>query len=167
MFEKENQALDMRGLKFAVDAVKRMRHRMRDRFALQIGLELEDVFTRVHDVRVLRFRYSPNQKVNLAGIVREISRDLFADEGVRQIGNLKAALDAVVIGDGDEIHPFRAQRGVKIFWMRIAVGKIEAAKKPFFRALAEARMNVKIAAAHSISDFGMRISERRSAIQSR
>ena len=35
--------------------------------------------------------------------------------------------------------------------MRIAVGKIEAAKKPFFRALAEARMNVKIAAAHSDS----------------
>ena len=106
VLEEQNQPLEMRGLQFAVDAVKRMRHRMHDRLALQIGLQLEDVVARAHDLCVLRFRDSPNQQVNLAGIVREISRDLLADESVRQVGDLQAALDRVVIGDGDEIHPF-------------------------------------------------------------
>ncbi len=109
MFEEENQALEMRDLQFAVDAVKRMRHRMHDRCALQIGLELEDVLADAHDLRVLGFRDSPNEEVDLAGILREISRDLFADEGVRQVGDLQAALDCVVVGDGDEIHPLGAQ----------------------------------------------------------
>ncbi len=91
MLEEENQALQMRGLQFAVDAVKRMRHRMHDRLALQIGLQLENVVADAHDLGVLGFRDSPNEQVNLAGIVREISRDLLADKSVRKVGDLRGS----------------------------------------------------------------------------
>ena len=61
----------------------------------------------------------------------------------------ETAVDRVVIGDGDEIHPAGAQLRVELPRIRVAVRKIEPAEEPFFRALAEARMNVKIAAAHA------------------
>ena len=54
MFEEQNEPLEMRGFQFAVDAVERMRHRMRDGLLLQIFLQLENIVAHRHDLRVLR-----------------------------------------------------------------------------------------------------------------
>jgi hypothetical protein len=72
--------------------------------------------------------------VQLAGIVREVSSNLLADEGPRQVRNFQAAIDRVVIGNRNVIHPTFAQLLVQLLWIGIAVGKIESTEKPFFRA---------------------------------
>ncbi len=80
--------------------------------------------------------------MQLARIIRKTRGDLFADKSARQVRNLEAAVDRIVIGDGDEIHSMLEQLLVQLFWVRITVGKIQAAEEPFFRARAVARVNV-------------------------
>ena len=91
---------------------------------------------------VLRFINSPNEQVNLAWILRKISRNLFAYKSLQLTGDFQTALDRVVIGDCDEIHPARAQLLIERNWLGTAVGKIKAPKEPFFRASAELGVNM-------------------------
>src|SRR6266480_3574447 len=148
MFEEQNQALEMRGLQFAVDAVERMRDRVDNFSALQIALQRKNIVPDNNDVGVLLFRNSPDQDVNLARILRKISGDLLADERVGQIADRQTTVDRVVIGDGDKVHPALDQLPMKLARVGIGVGKIKPAEKPFFRARAEARVNVKVTFAH-------------------
>jgi len=74
--------------------------------------------------------------------VREISGDLRADEGPRQVRNFQAAIDRIVIGNGNVIHPTFAQLFIQLLRIGIAVGKIEAAEKPFFRTRTMARVDM-------------------------
>ena len=80
--------------------------------------------------------------MQLAAVLRKISGDLLADESPRQVRNFQAAIDRVVIGNGDVIHPTFAQLFIQLLWIGIAVGKIESAKKPFFRARTMARVDM-------------------------
>ena len=54
MFEEKDEALEMRGLQFAVDAVKRVGHRVGNALFLEITLQLENVVAHRHDLSVLR-----------------------------------------------------------------------------------------------------------------
>src|SRR5258708_7002523 len=105
MFEEKNETLELRRLQFAVDAVKRMRDRVCDRFALQVTLQIENIHPQLRQLGMLRLRDSPDEEMNLAGILREIGRDLLADEGVLQLRDFQTTVDRVVIGDGNEVHP--------------------------------------------------------------
>ena len=87
--------------------------------------------------------------MQLARIVWKIGGDLFADKCARPINDLQAAFDRIVVGKGDVVHPPFEQFFIQLFRVGIAVGEIETAKKPFFRARTVARMNMKIAPAHS------------------
>jgi hypothetical protein len=58
------------------------------------------------------------------------------------VRNFQAAIDRIVIGNGNVIHPTFAQLFVQLLWIGIAVGKIEAAEKPFFRARTMARVDM-------------------------
>lgn len=80
--------------------------------------------------------------MQLAGIVRKIRRDLFTDKSARQMRNLEATLDRIMIRDGDVIHPALEQLGMQLFRVRITVGKIQASEKPFFRTRAVTRVNM-------------------------
>ncbi len=86
--------------------------------------------------------------MQLAQIVWKISGDLFADKSVRPINDLLAALDGIVVGKRDVVHSSLDQFFIQLFRVGIAVGEIETAKEPFFRARTVARMNMKIASAH-------------------
>ena len=86
--------------------------------------------------------------MQLASIVWKIGGDLFADESARPINDLQAAVDGIVVGNGDVIHSSLKQFFVQLFRIGIAVGEIETAKEPFFRARTVARMNMKIAPTH-------------------
>jgi hypothetical protein len=70
--------------------------------------------------------------VQLAGVVRKVSSNLLADKAPRQMRNFQAAIDRIVIGNGNVIHPTFAQLFIQLLWIGIAVGKIESAEKPFF-----------------------------------
>lgn len=148
MFEEQNEPFKMRGLEFAVDAVERMRDRMRDFSALQIPLQRKNIISNDNDIVVLLFGNTPDQDVNLAGVLREISGDLLADKRVRQIADLETAVDRVVVRDGDEIHPAFHQLSMELARVGIGIRKIKSAEKPLFRARAEAGVNVKVTFAH-------------------
>ncbi len=83
MLEEQNQPFEMRGVELAVDAVERMRDGVRDRFFLQVALQVENVLAQGDDLGVLRFGNSPDEQVNLARILRKISRNLLADKCMR------------------------------------------------------------------------------------
>jgi hypothetical protein len=109
---------------------------------LQVSLQIEDVFADAFNIAMLLFRNAPHQNVQLAGVVRKVGSNLLADEGPRQVRNLQATIDRVMIGDGYVIHPTFAQLFVQLLWIGIAVGKIESAEKPFFRARTMARVDM-------------------------
>jgi len=109
---------------------------------LQVSLQIEDVFSHVFDITMLLFRNAPHQNVQLAGIVGKVSSNLLADEGPRKVRNFQAAIDRVVIGNGNIVHPTFAQLFVQLLWIGIAIGKIESAEKPLFRAHTMARVDM-------------------------
>jgi hypothetical protein len=148
MFEEQNQTLEMRGLEFAIHAVKRMGDGVGDSSALQITLQRKNIVADERDVGVLLFGNAPGEKVNLAGVLRKISRDLFADESVRQITNLQAAIDRVVIGDCHKIHSAFDELAMQLARIGIRIGKIKSPKEPFLGTRAEAGVNMKITFAH-------------------
>ena len=134
MFEEQNQPLEMRCLELAVDAVKRMCDRVRDLCALQIALERENIVPDNDDILVLLFGDAPDQKVNLAGILRKISRDLLANKRVRQIADLQTTVDCVVVSNGDETHSALDKLSMELARVGIGIWKIKPSEKPFFRA---------------------------------
>ena len=64
----------MGGGQLAVDTVKRVSDGVRKRLLLQEGLKVENVVAKAADLGVLRLRKTPDKEVNLARILRKISR---------------------------------------------------------------------------------------------
>src|SRR6267143_2107694 len=138
MFEEQNQPFEMRCVELAVDAVKRVRDRVRDLAALQISLQRKNIVPDDDDVVVLLFGDTPDQDVNLAGILWKISRDLLADESVGEVADFQTAFDRVVIGNGDKIHSVLQQLSMQLARVGIGIRKIKPPEKPFLRPRAEA-----------------------------
>src|ERR1700682_1080163 len=109
MLEEQDETLELGDFQLAVDTIKRMRDGVGDLTGLKVALQGEDVIAKDHDVRVLRLGDTPYENVNLARILRKISRNLLTDERIRQISNFEATVDRIVIGDRDVIHPALAQ----------------------------------------------------------
>src|ERR1700724_3174904 len=120
MFEEQNQALEVCRFQLPVDAVKRMGDGMGDICASEVTLQRKDVVSNNDNIRVLLCGDSPDQKVNLAGVLWKIGCDLLTDKRLRQIADLEAAFDGVVIGDGDEIHPALDKLPMQLAWVGIA-----------------------------------------------
>src|SRR4030095_6110316 len=97
---------------------------------------------------VLRLRKAPDKEVNLARILRKISRNLLAYKRIRKRRNGQRSFDGVVVGDGNKVHPRRLGAPMQLERIGVAVGKIKPAKEPIFRSITELRMKMKIAAAH-------------------
>src|SRR5437588_205115 len=79
MLEKQNEPFEVRCLKLPVNTIKWMRNGVRNFSALQIALKRKYVVSQDRDVLMLFLGDTPDQKVDLAGILREIGRDLLAD----------------------------------------------------------------------------------------
>ena len=55
MLEKEDEPLEMARLEFAVDAIKRMRNRMRDLSGFEVVLQFKNIIADAFDFAVLLF----------------------------------------------------------------------------------------------------------------
>ena len=119
-----------------------MGYGMGDLPGLKVTLERENIVAEDYDVAVLSGGNAPNQKMNLARVLRKICRNFLANEGIRQIRQLEAALNRVVIGDGDVIHPALDQFPMQLLGIGIAIGKIKTPEEPFLGAIAVTRVNV-------------------------
>ncbi len=84
VLEEQNEPLEMRGAELAVDAVKRMRDGMGDRFLLEERLKIENILAQTRNLRVLRFGKAPNEQINFTRILRKISRNLLADKCISE-----------------------------------------------------------------------------------
>jgi len=87
VLEKKDEPLEVRGVEFAVDAVKGMRDGMGERLGLKVLLEIKDVVAQTRDVGMLSLRKPPNEQVNFAWILRKISRNLLANKSIAQRRN--------------------------------------------------------------------------------
>jgi hypothetical protein len=75
---------------------------------------------------------------------------LFADKNVGFVCYCKTAINAVVIGDGDKIHPTLAQFRIELGRFSAAIWEIESPEQPFLRSRTELRVNVEVAPAHTV-----------------
>jgi len=153
MFEQKNESFQMRGPELAVDAVEGVGDGVDDSIFRQISLELENVAAEDRDILMLGLRDSSDEHVNLTWILRKIGGNLFANKSLRLFRNRQATINAVVIGDGDKIHPTLPQLRIKIDRFGATVRKIEPPEKPFFRTRTELGVNVKVAPAHAAFRF--------------
>lgn len=105
----------MMSLQFSVHAVKRVRNCVRDLRGLQVALQVEDVIADTFYIAMLLLGDSPDKNVQLARIVGEICRDLFAEKGAGQVCNLQAAIDRIVVGNRCVIHAALEQLVMQFF----------------------------------------------------
>ena len=105
----------MSRLQFSVHAVERMRNCVRDLRGLQVALQVEDVIADTFYIAMLLLGDSPDKNVQFASVVWEIRCDLFADKGARQVCNLQAAVDRIVVGKGDISHVALEQLAMQFF----------------------------------------------------
>src|SRR5262249_21674647 len=102
--EQQQQLLEVIDGQAIVDVIERMRARMNDSLGVEVGSQLDDVASKRLDLLKLGLRDGPAEDVDPAAIIRKVSGDLVADEGSGQMRDLEGAADAVVIGNGDELH---------------------------------------------------------------
>src|ERR1700693_376063 len=114
-----------------------MGDRMVDPCERQILLKLVDIPSDLLDLSVLRLGEVPEKQVDLYAIVGKLGRHLLTNESIRELCDLQATVDSVVVGEGYVAHPLFFQPAVQHPRIRIAIGKLEAAKNPFRGSIAE------------------------------
>jgi hypothetical protein len=144
MAEEEDELLDVRPGEAFVEAVEWVRDGVDDLRGGEVTLEVEDVLAQGVDFAVLQLGDAPDEDVGLAAIFRKTGADLFADEDAGEVGDFEAALDAVVIGDGDQVHAAIAQLLVKRAGFRTAIREADAAEEPLGRPAAVAGVKMEV-----------------------
>jgi hypothetical protein len=142
--EEEKEALDVAAGEFLIEPIEGMGDGVGEVLGGEIFLKVVDVLAEAGDVAMLRLCETPDEEVDLAAVLGKPGGDLLRDEDAGEIGDVQAAVDAVVIGDGDEVHAALAQEGVELAGVGVAVGHVEAAQKPLWGAAAETGVDVEI-----------------------
>ena len=97
---------------------------VRDALAAKVLDELEHVEAQLADLGMLLLVDAPREHVDVECLRREEGRDLFADDEVFVVRQLQAALDRVVVCEGDVRHP--SCLGETVDRGRLRIGLIEA-----------------------------------------
>ena len=127
---------------------ERVGHRVRDVVLLEPGRQLVNVAPQRLNLRVLRLGDTPGEQVNLHIILGEKGRDFLADERPRLARDLEAALNRVVVGEGDKIKPSLTQLAVERFRIGTTRGKIDLPQQPVARPGAVPRVEMEIGEGH-------------------
>ena len=144
MAEEQEQALQVAAGEFLIQPVERVGHGVREVLLRQVFLQIVDILPLPLDLAVLRLIQAPDQEVDLAAVFGKKRADLLGKEDAGKLGDLHAALDGIVIGDGDEIHTAIPERFVKGARSGVAVRHVKAAQEPLRGTGAEAGVDVKI-----------------------
>ena len=121
-----------------------MRHRAENVLGQKILPQLVDVGAQLLDHAKLLFADAEHQDVHFATVFRKVGGRLVRDECARQVGDFQRAANAVVIGDGDEIHPPLPRAPVHLQRLDKALRRADAAQEPFARPVRVLAMDVKI-----------------------
>ena len=110
----------------------------------QVVHEVVDVLAQAGDVGVVGLGQVPGQHVDLAAVFGEIGGDFFADEGVVEVGDFKAARQGVVVGDGDQVHAAAAGDVVQRLRVGVAFRAAQLLQYPLRGAGGMARVHVQV-----------------------
>ena len=121
-----------------------MRDGMGQICAGKIRLQIKNVLSQTCDFVVLSLREIPDEKMNFTAIPWKISGHFLAQKDAGQRGDFQHAVERVVIGERDEIHPAPAQPFVEGARLRIAVGEVESPEEPIGRTVAKTGMQVEV-----------------------
>ena len=104
-----------------------MGDRVGDAVLVNVVCDVVDVVRQSLKLSVIVLRDAEDEQVQLALIFREPAGDFFADQHIIALGSEREdAVDRVVIGDGDEIHPAAARLGVHLKRIGIALGAMDS-----------------------------------------
>src|SRR6516162_2771882 len=77
-------------------------------------------------------------------IIRKLRGNLLTEKRVRELCDFGATIDSVVVGKRDKSHPLIFQPLIQLLRIGIAVGKLESAKNPLGRMIAEFGVNMEV-----------------------
>jgi hypothetical protein len=97
--EKQQHFFKMIDGKLSVHGIQRMSDDVKYGVLREVTGQIVDAATDVLNFPMLGFGYIQSQDVKLAAVLRKIGGDLLADKRIRQVQNLKGAVDSIVIGD--------------------------------------------------------------------
>ena len=148
MAEKQNQPLPMVDRKPFVHRPERMGHRVRDLLRLEVAGQVIDIAAQPLDFRMLRFGDAPGEQVHLDIVLGKKCGDFLAEKNPRLARDLQAAVDRVMVGEGDEVEPIPPQRTVDLLRLGATRRKIHLAQQPVRGPRAVTRVEMEIGAAH-------------------
>jgi hypothetical protein len=144
MLEQQDKFLDMIRSQVAILIVERMRNGVANAALCEITLQLEDVFSELLNISVLRFGQIPQEQMNVDMVVRKLSRNLLTEKRIRKLCDFAATIDPIVVGKRDKGHPFLFHPLIQLLRIGIAVWKFESAKNPLSRMIAEFGVNMEV-----------------------
>ena len=127
-----------------IDTVKGVCHHVHDPLRPQIVHQIKHVVPALLDVGMLALGDIQRQYVQLASILGEIGGNLFADKGVRQMGDCQSALDPVMIRNRHVCHATRKGNSVNILRLCEAFRATDFFQYPGRRPLGVFGMNMKV-----------------------
>jgi hypothetical protein len=113
MPEEQDELLQMQIRELSIHAVEWMGYGMSDVLGKKILLQIVNTLPRLLDFPMLQLGDSPHEYVHTALILRENSGYLFADDDIRQVRDLQAAIDSILIGERHKAHPGRPELAVE------------------------------------------------------
>ena len=129
----------------AVDAEQHVGHRTDDILAHQVFLQAVDIGPQFLDHAELLFVDAGDEDVDLAAVLREVGRDFIGEERAGKVGDLQRAANAVVVGDGHEVHPLLPRVAIDFLGFDKRFRSAHAAEEPFAGAIGILAVNVEIA----------------------
>ena len=144
--EEEHHPLDVPRRERRPHPVQRVRERVHEAALAEEGDELVDRAAVGLKVGVVLLGQVPHEDVQRRRVLGEAGRDLDREEGVLEVRDPQRALDRVVVGDRDEVHPPSPRHAVDALRLgeRLPEPRAPQRKVPAIRR--KARMNVQVAA---------------------
>ena len=153
--EEQDELLKVGDGELVVDGVCCVGHRMGYVLTIQIIPEIVDAVTQTLNGAVLFLINAINEKVYLAPVLGEIGGGLHPDDDLvgMEFFQEQGAVDAVVVGYGDEIHSPLHRCRISLLGPAVGLPGADALKKPFGRMLRKGRMNVHVYLCHGVIPF--------------
>jgi hypothetical protein len=116
--EQKKTLLKMFDFQLSVNRVERMRQRMEDVVLIEVPHQVKDVASNRCNVSVLLLVNVIHHDMKLTLVIGKIRGDFFAYEKVLPVRQFQAAVNAVVVSDGDQVHTALFGYAVQIHRLR-------------------------------------------------
>ena len=143
--KEQQQAFELVDGQPPVDPVQNVGHRADEILAHQVFLQAVNIRPQFLDHAELLFVDAADQDMDLAAVLREVRRDFIGDERAGQVGDLQCATNAVMVGDGHEVHPLLPRVAIDVLGFDKRFRGAHATEEPFAGPIGMLAVNVEVA----------------------